>query len=199
MRTALQALLVIVAVAAAGCAASAPTAQPSSGFLSHSASPLAAAPQPRAPGQLNETVTWDGDVGTMQCVNDGHADFCAFGGLGPPSSPATSRNPFLANTTGHHFLRASLTLTWQATSPLTTNLRASPGIYAGCPTACTMATNLTESTGPSPLTITLAPGDLRSGERLGIVFSPVMYAGSYDAGVAAGQPIHLEGIIAYAP
>jgi hypothetical protein len=197
MRKTPWALALVWVVLLAGCSAPNPAAHSASNAPNASSTTTSAPSAHLAAQHVNETVAWDGDLGTTECANNGNTDFCVLDGVGAPTSPSTISNRFYARTVGHSFTQAALTLTWQATTPLTTSIRANVEIYSGCPAQCVIRTDFANVTGSSPMAITLGSGALHTGENLGIFFRADARAGVLGAGVAAGQTIHLQGSITY--
>lgn len=143
-----------------------------------------------------EDVSWDGDVGTHDCINP--PGTCIVGSMGPPTDPQSDDAViFITNTRGAADLAGNLTLTWSATSPLTQEIYVTVRTYSGCPDDCREEDVLDAVTGPSPLLIPLDALRLEDGRTLGFLFRPApVDGGGAQAYVAAGQGIHLEGQVA---
>lgn len=196
-------LAVIACLSMAGCTGARDDSDPGTAPIGDPAVSLADDNPPElpsgSPSLVWESIAWQGDVGTHDCVwVPGVPGSCLVGSMGPPQDPMSEDAVvFIADTNGAAKLAGNLTLTWQEASPLTHGLVVLINSYQ-CDDACTDSSELSRISGMSPLTIPLDGLSLEEGQRVGFFFrpSPVQVAG-VQVVVGLGQPIMLEGDIGY--
>lgn len=190
-------LLVAALVLTAGCLGGTPQgdeepAAPAGGEEAEPGedAPQAASPSP-APAPVNRSVDWEGTLATTVCAPNG-PDGC--------SGYTTGGERFHELDLDGGFEAASLTLTWDARTPLVEELSISVTNVSSCGDGCRLLLHVATAEGPSPLTLDVDDLGLPANATVALTVDvPRQTPSPVYAIVSHPQPFHVRGTVTVQP